>query len=51
MKISDGFVSYGQMAFILRKTNDTFLKKVFTEDEIVDLEESLLFNKRNIKSS
>lgn len=48
---SDGFVSYGPNGFYFKKTNDTFLKKVFTEDEIVDLEESLRKNRRNIKSS
>ena len=48
---SDGFVSYGPNGFYFKKTNDTFLKKVFTEDEIVDLEESLLSTRRNIRSS
>ena len=32
---SDGFVSYGPSGFYFKKTNDTFLKKVYTEDEIV----------------
>lgn len=48
---SDGFVSYGPNGFYFKKTNDTFLKKVYTEDEIVDLEMSLKSEKRNIKSS
>lgn len=48
---SDGFVSYGPSGFYFKKTNDTFLKKVYTEDEIVDLEESLRKTRRNIKSS
>ena len=48
---TDGFISYGPSGFYFKKTNDTFLKKVFTEDEIVDLEESLEKKRKNIKSS
>lgn len=47
----DGFVSYGPAGFFFKKTNDTFLKRVYTEDEFVDLEESLRKNRRNVRSS
>lgn len=47
----DGFVSYGPNGFYFKKTNDTFLKKVYDENEIVQLENSLLSKDRNIVSS
>ena len=50
-KNPDGFVSYGPNGFYFKKTNDTFLKKIYTEDEIVDLEECLETPKKNILSS
>ena len=50
-KHPDGFVSYGPNGFYFKKTNDTFLKKVFDENEIVSLEQSLHSNAANILSS
>ena len=50
-KHPDGFVSYGPNGFYFKKTNDTFLKKVFDENEIVSLEQSLHSNASNILSS
>lgn len=47
----DGFVSYGPNGFYFKKTNDTFLKKVYDENEIVELENSLSSRNRNITSS
>ena len=47
----DGFVSYGKAGFYFKKTNDTFLKKVFNEDEIVALEEALVNPAKNVRSS
>ena len=48
---SDGFVSFGPNGFFFKKTNDTFLKKIYTEDEFIQLEEGLYKEKRNITSS
>lgn len=50
-KHPDGFVSYGPNGFYFKKTNDTFLKKVFDESEIVSLEASLDSKASNILSS
>lgn len=48
----DGFVSYNpKNGFYFKKTNDTFLKKVFVEDEIVALENALTSKDRNIRST
>lgn len=47
----DGFISYGASGFYFKKTNDTFLKKVYVEDEIVEFENELTSTKRNITSS
>lgn len=44
----EGCVSYNGNGFYFKKTNDTYLKKVYNEDEIVDLEQSLNSTKRNI---
>lgn len=48
---SDGFISYNERGFYFKKTNDTFLKKVFDEEDLVKLENSLTSTDRNIKSS
>lgn len=50
-KHPDGFVSYGPNGFYFKKTNDTFLKKVFDENEIVSLEKSLYTEAPNILST
>ena len=48
----DGFISYNpKSGFYFKKTNDTFLKKVFVEDEIVALEKALTSKDRNIRST
>lgn len=47
----EGVVSYGSDGFYFKKTNNTLLKKVYDEDEIVELEQSLHSTKRNIKTT
>ena len=47
----DGFISYGKDGFYFKKTNDTFLKRVYTEDDIIDLDRSLGSDKANITST
>lgn len=50
-RFPDGFVSYGPNGFYFKKTNDTFLKKVFDENEITALEEGLYVPRKNVKST
>ena len=47
----DGFVSYGKDGFFFKKTNDTFLKRVYDENEIASLENSIDSKDFNVKSS
>lgn len=47
----DGFVSYGKNGFYFKKTNDTFLKKVYDENELVSLEKALYSTDSNIVNS
>ena len=48
----DGFVSYNNNSgFYFKKTNDTFLKRVYTEDELVELEKLKFSTNKNVTSS
>lgn len=47
----DGYVSYNKAGFYFKKIDNTSSKKVYTEDEIVDLEAGLYNPKANINSS
>ena len=41
--------TYDKNGFYFKRTNDTFLRKIFNEDEIVSLEEELEKTRKNVK--
>lgn len=46
--VTDGFISYNpEKGFYFKKTNDTFLRKVYSEDEIISLKEDIKNPKTN----
>lgn len=49
--LPDGVVGYGKNGFYLKKMNDSFLRRIYSEDDIVSLVEGLYKPKSNIKSS
>ena len=47
----DGFISYNKDGFYFKKTNDAFLRRIYTEDEIIELGNSLESKNCNIAST
>ena len=47
----DNFISYNGSGFHLKNSENIFLKKIYTEDELIDLQDSIHKKNKNISSS
>ena len=47
----DGFISYNNNGFYFKKTNDTFLRKIVSDNEIAELKNGLINPLNSMKSS
>lgn len=49
---SDGFVSYKKdVGFFFKKTNDSFLRKIYSEDDFIEMKNAVYNPPANVKSS
>lgn len=47
----EGVISYNKNGFYFKKTNDTLMKKVYDENELVELEKALYSDSKNITTT